>query len=463
MKRNVFSAIFLSLVITPVFAQNKDQALDQLIDKLSQSENAVFQSEIRKTKSDEFKSWPKRIYIDPDIDFATITTRPGVTWEDCKKNSSLCVGWPDGQSQLERIDTEPVMERDELDLGTGEVGTSQYMKVKYKYSRTYKREDGSEGEADQKGEGWIDVSVLRKEELKPIYSVPKVVTPSEKRKKIEPCPPLPPKRDNVTDVKSVAQSLHKSPQEELDSATEALRPFVGQCSLRPPTEKKLDRWQGKNIYDTEALPLLQGQKEKLPKLSKLAPDGKSMVDASFEDIVAVDTLARTIYSEMNGCFKEGLQYPMAAAKVAINRSNLADDGKAPAHFTGGPQAKGKPVISKVLTAPYQFSVWNYIGAKNPRDKTVLMSLCPTRDNSNVNWKGSPATPADKYAWNYALKIASEAVLFKDRFMKKTSQINQLYYTSKMTKYDGRSRPAVAPIVEGRKVDSFACMYVWNGK
>jgi hypothetical protein len=286
---------------------------------------------------------------------------------------------------------------------------------------------------------------------------------SQRSLAIKTCVPTSAPKKNLRDLEDLASFINRSPNEQLEAATKMVSPMVGECPLKPPTEKKVSSWKGKNIYDAEALPLIKQKTKKLPAIPKLSSDGKTVGTASANDLVAIDNLARTVYSEMNECFHKGIQYPMAAAKVALNRADLLDAGKGFPHFGNGPQASGKPTISKVLTAPYQFSVWNHIGAANPKDKTVLMSLCPARDESKNNWRGGKPSPRDREAWDMAVKIATEAILFRPRFDAKTSGIKQTYYTSKRKEYDGRSRPQPAPEIMGRSVDSYQCMYLWQGK
>jgi hypothetical protein len=448
---------------TPVPRRAEPQTIDELIDRL-QGE-ATFSGKLREVPNSPIERWPQRIYIDPDFDFATVTRDPGKTWRDCQTDTGQCVAWPDGRSQIDRVVGVRPMEQEVLSIATGEIETVQYVKIRYRYSREFSRQDGSRATMEQVGEGWIDSRVLRREHQAPIYRE----EPKPARETQRPAPAKNPdcpedeSRRNLRDIADLTRFMNKTPTEQLSATVEALHPHLGLCPLEPPNQKRTERWAKKQIYDVEALPLLTKARGKLPPVPKQSRPNGPLENASFEDVVAVDTLARTIYSEMNECFKLGLQYPMAAAKVALNRAKLANNNRAPAHFVGSRHAPEKPVLSQVLTAPYQFSVWNHIGAANPRDKTILMSLCPSRDESKKNWTGARPGPDDRAAWNFALKIASEAVLFPHRFEAKTKDVTQLYYTSKMESYAGRSRPDPAPRIEGRPVESLRCMYVWNGR
>lgn len=251
---------------------------------------------------------------------------------------------------------------------------------------------------------------------------------------------------------------------QLDLIADSLQDHVGQCPLTPSNRKKLKNWNRKNIYDVEALPLIKNAWEKIPSIPKQSPQKPSVDEsATIDDIINIDVLARTIYTEMNGCFAEGVQYPMAVAKVAMNRADLVAKDDAPEHFTRSARdAEPKPILASVLTANKQFSNWNYTSARNPKDRTILMSLCPTKNaGAKENWKKQPASEEDARIWRLSLKIASEAVLFPERFKKSTATVTQLYYTSGREEYDGRQR-AKTPQIAGRPVESLRCMYLWEG-
>lgn len=455
-----------------LWGQTSEQlALDNLVNQLQAGKKVTIP--LRESRNSEYQKWPVRVHIDGDVGYVTVTKDPGKSWEDCRDDQAQCFGWLDSESIIDRDPSAAIMEKVDLNPATGEPQVTQFMKVKFKYQREFNKLDGTKGSIDKEGVGWIEVDALRKEQMAPIYRepTPRVSSPPPKQTKIrEPvkscdksCVPASTPKTNLRDIEDLASFINRSPNDQLEAATKLVSPMVGECPLRPPTEKKVSSWKGKNIYDAEALPLIKQKTKKMPLIPKLSKDGKTVETASADDLVAIDNLARTVYSEMNECFHKGIQYPMAAAKVALNRADLLDAGKGFPHFGRGPQAYGKPTISKVLTAPYQFSVWNHIGAANPKDKTVLMSLCPARDESKNNWRGGKPSPRDREAWDMAVKIATEAVLFRPRFDAKTSGIKQTYYTSKRSEYDGRSRPHPAPQIMGRTVESYQCMYLWQGK
>jgi len=340
------------------------------------------------------------------------------------------------------------------------------------YTRQVKLPNGKFKMVEKRGRGWIDASTLRNEPLQPIYRKPNqnLTAPNKTADAANHSPILSCNQScqqsykNTSILGHLAQKLEQDPLTRLDQSVTALKPLIGRCPLNPPTRKRADAWRGRNIYDSEVLPLFQRMDPRqLPRIPKEIGPGQFGY-ATRDDLINIDTLARTIYAEMNECFKEGLQFPMAVARVAVNRANLVNEGRAPASYVGNTsQISSKPNLAKVLTAPYQFSVWNPSGAANPRDKTALMALCPTRDSSKTNWKGQLPGPDDIYAWEKSLQIATEAVLFPEQFNRKTRQITQLYYTSKRTNFLNHDykRPNPAPKIEGRSVESFQCLYLWE--
>jgi hypothetical protein len=182
------------------------------------------------------------------------------------------------------------------------------------------------------------------------------------------------------------------------------------------------------------------------------------------DLVNIDALSRTIYSEMNECFDVGLEYPMAAARVAMNRAKDIDkkEGNWQVFLKSWWHKEEKPTLAKALTADRQFSVWNY--ASGPKDKTILMALCPTRDLADAkNWKGGRPNKRDLSIWNQAMQIATDAVLYSCSFKAKTDEVKQRYYTSKMNGFYNYKKASAPPKIDGRKVDSFRCMYLWEGR
>lgn len=427
----------------------------------------------------DYNSLPNELRIDPDRGNRPVTVyaKPGSTSDSCRIDPKLCVAWPHVNATITRVAGSKIVTVRLPNLAKGEIEEVPYVHINYDYKASFTRQDGSKGELNQKGQGWMEAYQLRPKNERPIYtdlpkddprlpveaelaSIPTYDSPIQKGAD---CQETQAKK-NIAQLQALTTQIKQTPNEQLNTSVELLRPLIGQCPLNPPNKKRAGNWKGKHIYDSEILPIFQKMKpNSIPKVPKEIRPGEYAL-ATKDDLMDIDALARTIYSEMNECFKVGLQFPMAAAKVAMNRKDLAIEGKAYPHFVHNQrQDSSKPKLTKVLTAPFQFSVWNNVGASNPKDLTSLMSLCPTTNESNKNWKGSRPGPDDLYAWDMSLKIATEAVLYPDKFKNKTKEVTQLYYTSKRSQYDKRRRPNPAPKIEGRAVNSYRCMYLWEGK
>lgn len=404
---------------------------------------------------DEVNSKSGQVYIDPDVKVENVYSEPGKTWEDCKKNMNLCVAWPDTDSFIKTIPGQEKTVKVKNPV-TDKFEDRRFIKVRVQYERPFKKNDGTMGLLAKDTEGWIEADRLRLQNLESVYAISKSTAKSplpQQRKPVD-CKDTAlrkvPTESTSSAALQVSQKLKDTFNINLEKTTESILPLVGKCPLPPPPQKKLDRWEDKNIYDVEVLPLMRS-----------TPVPKDVRNK--ENLVSIDALARTIYSEMNGCFKMGIQYPMAVAKVVLNRKKLLEQNRSPIHFFHGPHHPESTPIQTLVTAKHQFSVWNYIGARNPNDKTVLMSLCPTRaESSKHNWKSEVPNPEEVENWKTAVKIATEAVLYPDSFQSKTSHLTQYYYTSGMRSYNDKNLASPRPSILGRPVQSLKCMYLWEG-
>ncbi len=434
-----------------------------------------FYYETKQTDLPDYNKLPQTVYTDPDNDEILLTQTPGLPDSECKKNPQACHIISIRGAELKRDTKSQIQNAPVYNDATEETDVVPFAKVDYEYDSYELGLYSNEIKSKQRKKitGWIDARTLHEERFKPIYSESeeeqKKVDPSCKRNSGTcPIPNIKPNKpsNNLVDIKNVSEKLNRdllTPKKKVLTAIDAVSPFIGNCPISPPNKKRFDRWSNKNLYDLEVLPYFNKLNPKqfasVPK--EIAP-GK-FVPATRDDLINIDALARTLYSEMNGCFKVGVEYPMAVAKVVLNRAQLKESNKLPKHFTGNPNDETKPLVSQIVAAPFQFSVWNTKGKSAGHGNTSLMALCPTKDNSENNWKKDTPNKLDKQAWELSLKIATEAILFKDEFNKKTKQVSQLYYTSKRSSYDKRRKPNPPPKIEGRKVESYQCMYLWNGK
>jgi hypothetical protein len=409
-----------------------------------------------------------RIYLKPELQgLVTVTDfdHPGATSEDCLDNPAWCVAWPDSDSIITNLPFSEPKNIPQTNPRTGESSIETYLHVKIEYDRKYKALDCSGSTTDSTGncykinhvdrEGWINLRSVTEVPLAPLLiSTPKIPTkPPCADAKIQT-----PEKKKTIDHQKLANRVLQDRNQDLQTEAEQIGEKVGKCPLELATNKSQyqAKWRRKNIYDEEVMPVLRKMKDQVPNIRK--DNGKPM---NWEDMVDIDALSRTLYSEMNDCFKDGVQFPMAAAKVAMNRVEKVKKGfNLSVFLKSWFHDDDKPTLAKVLTADRQFSVWNYMSG--PKDKTILMSLCPTRNSTEPNWMGNKPSKEELGIWKQAVQIATQAVLHPVDFKNRTNAVKQLYYTSHMSEYDDRTRPHPIPTIGGRPVNSFKCMYLWNG-
>jgi hypothetical protein len=386
-------------------------------------------------------SWAKdRAYLDlEDGDHVSIFSAPGYNYESCAEQGDpyLCksVAWPDNKSELYRVD-DKVVKKLVPDIHGGLPSLEEFVQVSYSYKRR-----GKDGKTvKQTGTGWIELAYLRDKEVKPFFG-------EDVEGKV--CDPKKPKGGPF--ASPGMSTLHEAIQQKnVNSIADALGPLTGQCALgdlKADKSKKVP-----NTYDKYILGKVTRQK--LPKILK--EDNTAMTKS---DLVDVDALARTLYGEMAGCFKHGLQYPMGVARVALNRSL---DGSHARLFIQPPHNPNKGALAKVVTTPSQFSVWqkSFSGAPNG---SLKLALCPPSQKDKASWQGHKPSEEEAEIWQNALRIATETVLFPtSKFKPRTSQMNDLYYyTSGMSSFYKMKQ--VFPWIGDRRINRDSCLQIWQEK
>lgn len=369
----------------------------------------------------------------------TIYNKPGVTWKSCKKNKaggcSEAIGWVDRDTKV-WIAGEKV-EAPTYDPFKDETVKEDFYPVQFEYSRTTKGGTVNKKRGDI---GYIDAAYIETKRVEPIYPAKKPdATPASTDKK--PCLPTPDKPE--ADFATVAWATHLRSIEE---TANLLKDKIGFCA-----DLKSDRNTKANLYDSVILPQLQNMA--IPKIS--GEGGKRISKAQLVD---VDALARTLYGEMASCFKHGLEYPMAVARIAVNRTESTDYHSA---FIQGPHSDKKSNLSRVVTSPNQFSLWlrKLNGKKNP---PLGMAMCPPRDSKQKLWHGNKPSPVELQVWNQAVQIATEAVLFPSTFKSRTKKLDQRYfYTSGVGKFYRMQK--VSAQIEGRSLNKSKCIEIWHDK
>lgn len=218
--------------------------------------------------------------------------------------------------------------------------------------------------------------------------------------------------------------------EKINKLTDEAHRVVGQCVK--------ESGKAGIVYDEIVMPKL--------------PNGSA--NLTRDQLISIDSLARTLYGEVQGCYKYGLHYPLAVARVILNRSELADKSKArEEQFIKGEHAKQKSSLSKIVTSPTQFNVWM-------RDKNLSHALCPPATKERF-WKAAARPSAEDLAiWKNSVRIAVEAIKFPDSFKARTGgdSFSYLFYTSNVGKFYNMKQEF--PQILGRQFDS-KCLEFWR--
>lgn len=394
---------------------------------------------------------PYRGYLDnieDDDTPITVFESAGQNWKYCKKTidpntkKKICaeaVGWPKRDAVINVLEA-PIKVKTK-DAVTDAESEEEYSKIEFTYTR--KGEDGKIHH--QKGTGYIETSYLSKTKTSSFYTAQNKV-----ESKI--CPPA------TNDPQSkLKQSVEKLPDLAssignltLEKKADLLSSVVGFCPLKPPT-KTPGPFKGKgNVYDQAVLPTLL--KAKIPKLTN--EENKQMTR---DEMIQIDTLARTLYGEMAICYRRGLQYPMAVAKMILNRTE--NEGRK-SEFISPPHSSKAPPLTQVCTTPSQFSMWlkNIGGSKN---QTLHHGLCPPTTPNGPYWKSDQASAFEYDIWKNTIRIATEAILYPKKFKARTQQITGYHYTSGLGKFYDMTQ--VRPSIEGKKIDRSACLEIWKEK
>jgi len=227
--------------------------------------------------------------------------------------------------------------------------------------------------------------------------------------------------------------------------------LVGECPLVNATvlPKKLSK---ENVFDSYVYTRLK--KQKIPKLLN-----EKMKPMTFEDLLNIDSLARTLYGEMGKCFRKGLQYPIAAALVAVNRLENKSRFKEWTSSQVKRKAASVPPLTRIVTTPEKFNNWK-VYASGKANGPLHHSLCPARVVNKPFWKTAKASQAEVDIWKNAVRIATEAVMFPTKFKTRSPAMKNInFYTSGMGQYADYTQ--VFPFVNDRPLENFDCIEMWK--
>lgn len=341
----------------------------------------------------------KRVYLDLEPDDLV----PVWNYKNCQKEKPACqsLGLLDQKSEVFVLGQKTVVS------GTVKPREEKYFLIYFKYFRNGRFRQGT---------GWIEFNKVSEKPIETFFGSTS--------------------RENI----------------EILKISNKLLPVVGFCgaqnlnaSLQPG-----DR----NSYDDFVLPKLQ--KLQFPKVR--GENGKLITRTQ---LIEIDALARTLYGEMSGCFnllpnKGGLQYPFAVAKVAINRG-MSKERRF--EFIRGTHDATKSDLAKVLTSSSQFNNWSFTqrGQLNP---SLLKSLCPPQKEGNPYWKKNEMVSIEEFQiWRNSLRIATEAILFPNKFQSRTEEVTELFFTSGEGKF--RQLFQTFPTINSRKIENNSCVELWN--
>ncbi len=352
---------------------------------------------------------------------------PGYNWKTCQEDKDCKAdGWLNRDAKVWIINGAPERIVEVEDLFTGERKKVGYTYIATSYTAV---KDGKS--YPQNKVGWIETAYLSKEKHDPFYqSIPKPETNKE------PCPnkPIPTQLDkiNPTNDPSIKH------EDSVIKFANVIQNHVGKCAFNP---KKMPKFTGDTPFDKYVLPDLP------PKIE--LPGGSVL---SKSQIIDIDAMARVLYGEMNRCYKHGLQYPMAIAKVALNRVDEIEQKTVnKSKYITGPHHNSKSDLAKALTSSSQFRFWL------TNKPTLKQALCPPAPNTKIFYNGNPPSPTERDIWTNTIRIATEAVLFPDKFKMRTEKITATNFTSEDQFYDFIPESAN---IEGRAISEKSCVRLW---
>jgi len=403
--------------------------------------NASFENlRMLNNSEDERRIWVDRAPGKP----ATVFKNVGLTWRDCEENSEECgIAWPTSGSPLVVVSSALVEVRDPF---TNDWVWKLFHQVKVNYWRLEvvadscrtddKSNDGCVHLINVTPTGWIsaeDVRLTKRSDALP-----------EGRSMDE---TLQLEYKIGTQPESVYEPLKKpklsnllTKELSLEAVIQRISPSMGHCVLGDGRSGFLKtlfaHWV--NVNDS-AIEGIRYQNKSLKK----------------QDLLAIDTFARTLYGEMAQCYKYGKQYPMAAAAVINNRVNdLEKQPEFCRYEIKAPQSKH----TCVMTSESQFSVWNAIirGRVNPSLKHVL---CPPHSARSDFWKGHRPGDMELELWQESLKIATLAYLEPEDFREKTHHVSGYFYTSNKGRFYNYEFYSAS--INNSPLDRRSCIELWK--
>lgn len=411
----------------------------------------------------------------------TLYDEPGFDYLECKaQNNQNCQNhakaWPDNQSSVRLLSAngQPSRRTVQLQNYYGETESRTYYQVEVDYGVR-----GSDGTTRfNTSRVWVEEKYLLDQSQPTMVESERALAILEGRldpTKKEDCPDAGVERPttrsetrNTLPIQTLARSIEATQNSREQQIANLISPHVGHCGFTPPLESNPGWNRNSPIYDQAILPKLNANALPQAQLQQLA--GRRITR---DDLINIDVLARTIYSEMGKCFENGIEYPMAIAKVAMNRADFLEQNGFSSCWSNGRNfqdpfnvsdtvgGQTRPTLSRVLTAKDQFSVWNATIGGQFNKSGLQQALCPPASHQNHYWKTTPSgariqtPPFEREIWNNTLQIAVEAVLFPERFRERTAGVPDFFYTSGILTQSGRDR--VVRQIGHRQLASQSCL------
>ena len=380
-------------------------------------------------------SQERRAYlqIEDDDPVVSVYSEPGLNWKYCKKNEKGdCeegIGWLDKKSKMWVVG--PKVKAETTDPFTNKKVIEEYYPIQFEYER-----EGKNNYLNKKEKGpigYIDAALV---DFKPHKSIMKPPVTEKKH-----CDSK--SKMSALDLEDLKCALEFKSVEE---ASTLVRDQIGMCSTRKEDKGKT------NLYDNIILNKIMNQKP--PAIRTEAG-----TTVSPEQLAAIDSLSRTIYGEMASCFRYGLEYPMAVARIAVNR---AENQKRAKEFIRGDHHSSKLPLTKVVTSPTQFNAWlRKLNADANANPAMKMAICPPREGVPSKIDGKKPTAQELSVWKHTVRIATEAVLFPKAFKKRTDSIKDIYfYTSNMGKFYNMKMQKNRTIA-GKPIEQTKCLELWK--
>lgn len=444
---------------------------------------SVFSSDLDKYGPDSLQNLKKGsvFYVDPEGDIpGQIYLEPGKNWKNCNQtNKCSAVALARENDALRYTGRSKMIMQ--VPPGGTELEPVVYVEVEYdittKWGRYTSDKAGKPGRP-----GWIVADRLHTEKLKPIYRThldSSITKPDCERG----C------KDPAKEFKRLLQETEVKYSKNLDAIVASLEGKIGHCALPMKDGKPaLPTFNKRVMYDEHVLPKLQQQDWSSVKIKN-----EQQKQATAEDMITIDAVARTLYAEMGICHRYGIEYYMAVAATLKNRAlyyqTMEDVGRKDLQgrlFVKECHYPEKSPLAKVATEPTQYATWKHKAegankdfafqveelrqnSKNKehfkKQKRILANkktnaeeaLCPPSNLNSTFFEGRKPSKEENQRWKDAVKIASEMVLFPNSFDQKTKDVSHYSYTSNGGYIKGVPIANPQPAVAGRKLGAKNCI------